>query len=238
MPPRESYKDRVFTTEVVSYPELVHIGEDKDFTPVIEKALALGGYAEDKQFTGINGGEAVMTGFAHGAVLGIADKVIEAVKTGEIKRFLLVGGCDGARVGRNYYTELVKNSSADTVVLTLACGKYRFNDLDLGTVADLPRILDMGQCNDAYSAIRVALALAEAFGCGVNELPLSIVLSWYEQKAVCVLLTLLYLGIKNIRLGPTLPAFVSPNVLNYLVEHYSITPTGTAEDDWKAIIGT
>lgn len=237
MPPRDSYKDRVFTTEVVSYPEIVHIGEDKDFTPVIEKALELGGYPEDRQFTGINGGETVMTGFAHGAVLGIADKVIEAVKAGQIKRFLLVGGCDGARAGRNYYTDLVKNTPSDTVVLTLACGKYRFNDLDLGTVAGLPRILDMGQCNDAYSAIKVAVALAEAFGCGVNELPLSIVLSWYEQKAVCVLLTLLYLGIKNIRLGPTLPAFVSPNVLNYLVEHYGIAPTGAAEDDLKAILG-
>lgn len=211
MPPRDSYKDRVFTTEVVSYPEIVHIGEDKDFTPVIEKALELGGYAEDTQFTGINGGETVMTGFAHGTVLGIADKVIEAVKNGDIKHFLLVGGCDGARPGRNYYTELVKNTPADTVVLTLACGKYRFNDLDLGTVAGLPRILDMGQCNDAFSAVKVAVALADAFSCGVNDLPLSIVLSWYEQKAVCVLLTLLYLGIKNIKLGPTLPAFVSPD---------------------------
>ena len=235
MPPKDSYRDRVFTTEVVSYPGIVHIGEDKDFTPVIEKALELGGYAEDTQFPGTNGGESVMTGFAHGTVLGIADKVIGAVKSGEIKRFLLVGGCDGARPGRNYYTELVKNTPKDTVILTLACGKYRFNDLDLGTVAGLPRILDMGQCNDAFSAVKVASALAEAFGCGVNELPLSIVLSWYEQKAVCVLLTLLWLGIKNIRLGPTLPAFVSPNVLNYLVEHYNIAPTGTVEDDLKAI---
>lgn len=236
MPPRESYKDRVFTTEVVSYPGLVHIGEDKDFTPVIEKALELGGYAEDTQLTGINGGTSVMTGFAHGTVLGIADKIVEAVKKGEIKHFLLVGGCDGARPGRNYYTELVKDSPDDTVILTLACGKYRFNDLDLGTVAGLPRILDMGQCNDAFSAIKVALALADAFGCGVNELPLSIVLSWYEQKAVCVLLTLLSLGIRNIKLGPTLPAFISPNVLNYLVEQYNIGPTGTAEGDLKAIL--
>ncbi|MCI2153987.1 MAG: hydroxylamine reductase [Solobacterium sp.] len=236
MPPRESYKDRVFTTEVVSYPGLVHIGEDKDFTPVIEKALELGGYAEDTQLTGINGGTSVMTGFAHGTVLGIADKIVEAVKKGEIKHFLLVGGCDGARPGRNYYTELVKDSPDDTVILTLACGKYRFNDLDLGTVAGLPRILDMGQCNDAFSAIKVALALADAFGCGVNELPLSIVLSWYEQKAVCVLLTLLSLGIRNIKLGPTLPAFISPNVLNYLVEQYNIGPTGTAEGDLKEIL--
>ena len=233
MPPRESYKDRVFTTEVVSYPGLVHV--EKDFTPVINKALELGGYSQDTQFTGINGGESVMTGFAHGTVLGIADKVIEAVKNGTIKRFLLVGGCDGARAGRNYYTELVKNAPADTVILTLACGKYRFNDLNLGTIAGLPRLLDMGQCNDAFSAVKVAVALAEAFGCGVNDLPLSIVLSWYEQKAVCVLLTLLYLGIKNIKLGPTLPAFVSPNVLNYLVEHYNIAPTGNVNDDLKAI---
>ena len=237
MPPKDSYRDRVFTTEVVSYPEIVHIGEDKDFTPVIEKALALGGYAEDKQFTGINGGDTVMTGFAHGTVLGVADKVIEAVKSGAIKHFLLVGGCDGARPGRNYYTELVRKAPDDTVILTLACGKYRFNDLDLGTIGGLPRIMDMGQCNDAFSAIKVAVALADAFGCGVNDLPLSIILSWYEQKAVCVLLTLLYLGIKNIKLGPTLPAFVSPNVLNYLVEHYNIAPTGTVDDDLKVILG-
>ena len=237
MPPRDSYKDRVFTTEVVSYPELVHIGDDKDFTPVIEKALELGGYTEDTQFTGINGGTTVMTGFAHHTVLGVADKLIEAVKSGQIKRFLLVGGCDGARPGRNYYTNLVKNTPSDTVILTLACGKYRFNDLDLGTVAGLPRILDMGQCNDAFSAIQVALALADAFGCSVNELPLSIILSWYEQKTVCVLLTLLSLGIRNIKLGPTLPAFISPNVLDYLVKTYNIAPIGTVDDDLKAIFG-
>ena len=235
MPPRDSYKDRVFTTEVVSYPELVHIGEDKDFTPVIEKALELGGYDEDTQFTGINGGTSVMTGFARNSVLSVADKIVDAVKSGEIKRFILVGGCDGARPGRNYYTELVKRTPSDTVILTLACGKYRFNDLDLGTVAGLPRILDMGQCNDAFSAIKVASALADAFGCGINDLPLSIVLSWYEQKAVCVLLTLLSLGIKNIKLGPTLPAFISPNVLNFLVEHYNIAPTGNVDDDLKEI---
>lgn len=235
IPPKASYKDRVFTTEVVSYPELVHIGEDKDFTPVIEKALALGGYAEDRPFTGINGGETVMTGFARGTVLSVADKVIEAVKAGAIRHFFLVGGCDGARPGRNYYTELVKRTPADSIVLTLACGKYRFNDLDLGAIGGLPRIMDMGQCNDTFGAVKVAVALAEAFGCGVNDLPLSIILSWYEQKAVCVLLTLLSLGIKNIRLGPTLPAFVSPNVLNYLVEHYNIAPTTTPEEDLKVI---
>ena len=237
MPVKESYADRVFTTEVVSYPEMVHIGEDKDFTPVIKKALELGGYKEDTAFTGINGGTKVMTGFGHGTVLGVADQVIAAVKSGDIRHFFLVRGCDGARVGRNYYTEFVKQTPKDTMILTLACGKYRFNDLDLGTIGGLPRILDMGQCNDAYSAIRVAVALAEAFDCGVNELPLSMVLSWYEQKAVCILLTLLHLGIKNIKLGPTLPAFISPNILNYLVENYGIAPITTPEADLAEILG-
>ncbi|MCH1982688.1 hydroxylamine reductase [Ruminococcus sp. OA3] len=236
MPVKDSYADRVFTTEMVSYPEMVHIGEDKDFTPVIEKALELGGFAEDKVFTGINGGKTVMTGFGHGTVLGVADQVIEAVKSGAIRHFFLVGGCDGARTGRNYYTEFVRQTPSDTVVLTLACGKYRFNDLDLGTIGGLPRLMDMGQCNDAYSAIKVAVALAEAFDCGVNELPLSMVLSWYEQKAVCILLTLLHLGIKNIKLGPTLPAFVSPNVLNFLVENYNIAPITTPEKDLEEIL--
>ena len=237
MPVKKSYADRVFTTEVVSYPEMKHIGKDKDFTPVIEKALELGGYQEDHEMTGINGGKQVMTGFAHGTVLSVADQVVEAVKAGKISHFFLVGGCDGARPGRNYYTDFVKNTPADSVILTLACGKYRFNDLDLGEVAGLPRIMDMGQCNDAYSAIRVAIALAEAFECSVNELPLSLVLSWYEQKAVCILLTLLHLGIENIRLGPTLPAFISKNVLNYLVENYHIAPTTTVEEDLKALLG-
>ena len=236
MPPRASYADRVFTTAVVSYPGIVHIGEDKDFTPVIEKALALGGYREDQDFTGINGGRTVTTGFGREAVLGVADTVVEAVKSGAIRHFFLVGGCDGARPGRNYYTEFVQKTPADTVVLTLACGKYRFNDLDLGTIGGLPRLMDMGQCNDAYSAIQVALALAGAFGCGVNDLPLSMVLSWYEQKAVCILLTLLHLGIKNIRLGPTLPAFLSPNVLGYLAERFAIAPTTTAEADLHALL--
>ena len=236
MPPKASYADRVFTTSVVSYPELVHIGEEKDFTPVIEKALELGGYAVDRPFTGINGGSTVMTGFARGAVLSAADTVIEAVKSGAIRHFFLVAGCDGARPGRNYYTEFVKQTPADTVVLTLACGKYRFNDLDLGTIGGLPRLMDVGQCNDAYSAIQIALALANAFGCGVNELPLSMVLSWYEQKAVCILLTLLHLGIRNIRLGPTLPAFLSPNVLNYLVDNFGIAPITTPEADLKQLL--
>ena len=236
MPPKSSYADRIFSTELVSYPEVTHIGEEKDFTPVIEKALELGGYAEDREFTGINGGTSVMTGFSHGAVLQVADQVIDAVKSGAIRHFFLVAGCDGIRKGRSYYTDFVKRTPDDTVILTLACGKFRFNDLDLGTIEGLPRIMDMGQCNDAYSAIKVAVALAEAFGCSVNELPLSMVLSWYEQKAVCILLTLLHLGIKNIRLGPTLPAFISPNVLNILVENYGIAPITTPEEDLKALL--
>ena len=236
MPPKASYADRVFTTAMVSYPEMTHIGQDKDFTPVIEKALELGGYAEDQAFTGINGGSTVMTGFARGTVLGVADQVVEAVKSVAIRHFFLVAGCDGARPGRNYYTEFVKQTPPDTVVLTLACGKYRFNDLDLGTIGGLPRLMDVGQCNDAYSAIQIAVALADAFGCGVNDLPLSMVLSWYEQKAVCILLTLLYLSIQNIRLGPTLPAFLSPNVLNYLVEHFGIAPITTPEEDLKQLL--
>lgn len=236
MPVKPSYADRVFTTEVVSYPEMVHIGAEKDFTPVINKALELGGYEEDKMMTGINGGKYVMTGFGHGTVLGVADKVIEGVKNKDISHFFLVGGCDGARVGRNYYTEFVKQSPKDSIILTLACGKYRFNDLDLGDINGLPRIMDMGQCNDAYGAIKVAIALAQAFECEVNDLPLSMILSWYEQKAVCILLTLLHLGIKNIYLGPTLPAFISPNILNYLVENYNISPISTPEKDLEKIM--
>lgn len=236
MPPKDSYKDRIFTTEVVAYPEMVHIGEDRDFTPVIEKALELGGYSEEQQFSGINGGKTMTTGFAHGTVLAVADQVIDAVKQGAIRHFFLVGGCDGAKPGRNYYTEFVKKAPQDSVILTLACGKYRFNDLDLGTIGGLPRLMDMGQCNDAYSAIRVAVALAEAFDCGVNELPLSLVLSWYEQKAVCILLTLLHLGIKNILLGPSLPAFVSPNVLNFLIEHYNLQPIGDPQTDIQKLM--
>ena len=236
MPPKSSYADRVFTTEVVSYPGVTHIGEDKNFTPVIEKALELGGYQEDREFTGINGGTSVTTGFAHNTVLSVADTIIEAVKAGALKHIFLVGGCDGARRGRSYYTEFVKQTPADTAVLTLACGKYRFNDLDLGTVGGLPRIMDMGQCNDAYSAIKAAAALADAFGCGINDLPLTLVLSWYEQKAVCILLTLLHLGIRNIYLGPTLPAFVSPGVLKFLVENYGIRPVTTPEKDLVEIL--
>lgn len=237
MPVKESYADRIFTTSVVEYPGMVHIGEDKDFTPVIEKALELGGYKELQKMTGINGGEILTVGFGHNTVLSVADKVIDAVKSGALKHIFLVGGCDGAKPGRNYYTEFVKQTPQDTLILTLACGKYRFNDLDLGDINGIPRLLDMGQCNDAYSAIKVALELSKAFNCTVNELPLSLVLSWYEQKAVCILLTLLYLGIENIRLGPSLPAFVSPNVLNLLVEKFKIKPISTPEEDLKEILG-
>ena len=237
MPVKDSYKNRVFTTSVVEYPDTVHIGEDKDFTPVIQKALELGGYKEDKKMTGINGGDVLTTGFGHGAVLSIADKIIDAVKKGDIRHIFLVGGCDGAKTGRNYYTEFVKQTPDDTIVLTLACGKFRFNDMNLGSIDGIPRILDMGQCNDAYSAIKVAVELSKAFNCSVNELPLSLVLSWYEQKAVCILLTLLYLGIENIRLGPTLPAFVSPNILNILVDKFKIKPISTPVKDLKEILG-
>ncbi|MDY6310296.1 MAG: hydroxylamine reductase [Cyanobacteriota bacterium] len=241
MPVKPSYKDRVFTTAVVHYPECSYIKEDengnKDFSPVINKALELGGYSEDKKMPGINGGETLTVGFGHHTVLGVADKVIDAVKSGALKHIFLVGGCDGAKPGRNYYTEFVKQTPADALVLTCACGKYRFNDMDLGNIGGIPRLLDMGQCNDAYSAIKVAVELSKAFNCTVNELPLSIVLSWYEQKAVCILLTLLYLGIKNIKLGPSLPAFVSPNVLDILVKNFNIAPTTTPEQDLKEILG-
>ena len=237
MPVRDSYSDRVFTTAVVSYPDIVHIGGDKDFSKIINKALELGGYKEEQNMTGINGGNVLTTGFARDTVLSVADTVIAAVKSGDIKHFFLVGGCDGAAAGRNYYTDFVKQTPKDTVVLTLACGKYRFNDLDIGEIGGLPRIMDMGQCNDAYSAIRVAVALAEAFKCSVNELPLTLVLSWYEQKAVSILLTLLSLGIKNIYIGPSLPAFISPNILNALVEQFELTPISTPEADLAKILG-
>lgn len=238
MPPKESYKDRVFTTSIVEYPECIHICDKKDFSSVIEKSLELGGYKENKKMTGINGGDILTVGYGHNTVLSIADKIIELIKNKRISHIFLVGGCDGAKIGRNYYTEFVEKTPKDSIILTLACGKYRFNDIDLGTIEDIPRILDMGQCNDAYSAIKVAIELAKAFNCSVNELPLSIVLSWYEQKAVCVLLTLLSLNIKNIKLGPTLPAFVSPSILNFLVEKFNIQPTTTPENDLKEIIGS
>lgn len=234
---QENYSDRIFTTSVVSYPNMIHIDDKKDFSPVIAKALELGGYEAEHKMTGINGGDTLTTGFARGTVLSVAPTVIDAVKAGAIKHFFLVGGCDGAAVGRNYYTEFVKQTPADTIILTLACGKFRFNDLDFGTIGGLPRLMDMGQCNDAYSAIKVAVALSEAFECEVNDLPLTLVLSWYEQKAVCILLTLLALGIKNIYIGPSLPAFVSPNILQVLVEKFNLTPISTPEADLKKILG-
>ena len=236
MPMKGSYADRLFTTSIMSYPGAVHIDDNKDFSPIINKALEFGGHKELHKMTGINGGDTLTTGFAKNTVLSVADKVIDAVKQGLIKHFFLVGGCDGTHSSRNYYTDFVKQSPADTIILTLACGKYRFNDLDIGEIGGLPRIMDMGQCNDAYSAIKVAVALSEAFDCSVNELPLTLVLSWYEQKAICILLTLLSLGIKDIYLGPSLPAFVSPNILNILVEKFNLTPISTPVADLQKIL--
>ncbi len=227
--PADSYKDRLFTWGLVQWPDVKHV-DGFDFSAVIDKALECAGFEE-------NPGQEILTGFGHNAVLGVADKVIEGVKGGAIKHFFLVGGCDGAKSGRNYYTEFAEKAPKNTVILTLACGKYRFNKMDLGDIGGIPRLLDVGQCNDAYSAIRIALALSEAFECGVNDLPLSMILSWYEQKAVAILLTLLHLGIKDIRIGPSLPAFITPNVLNFLVENYNIQPIGTAEEDLRQILG-
>ena len=228
--PRDSYKDNIFTTGLVGWPGVTHV-KGPDFSPVIEKALSMPGFPEDTN------GKEVMVGFGRNAVLGVADKVIEAVKSGAIKHFFLVAGCDGAKPGRNYYTEIVEKIPDDCVVLTLACGKFRFFDKDLGDIGGIPRLLDVGQCNDAYSAIQIAVALAGAFNCGVNDLPLSMILSWYEQKACAILLTLLYLGIKDIRLGPSLPAFITPNVLDVLVKNFNIMPISTPDADLKAILG-
>ena len=235
MPPAASYADRVFTTGPVAFPGMARIDATKDFGPVIESALELGGFAEPRAVAAEEGAW-LTTGFGHGAILGLADAVVDAVKQGAISHFFLVGGCDGARPGRGYFRDFVRRTPADSVVLTLACGKFRFNDLDLGTVAGLPRLMDMGQCNDAYGAIRVAVALAEAFECGVNDLPLTLVLSWYEQKAVSILLSLLNLGIKGIYLGPTLPAFVSPGVLDVLVREFDVHPISTPEEDLAVIL--
>ena len=227
--PMDSYKDNIFTSGPVGWPGTPHI-EGRDFSPVIKRALELPGFQADRE------GKYVTVGFGRNAILSVAGKIIDAVKSGRIKRFLLVGGCDGAKPGRSYYSEFVEKAPKDTVVLTLACGKFRFFDKDLGTIDEIPRLLDIGQCNDAYSAIKVAQALAEAFNVSVNELPLSLVLSWYEQKAVAILLSLLHLGIRNIRLGPSLPAFITPNILKVLVEKFNIMPIKTAEEDLKAIM--
>ena len=228
--PRDSYSANIFTCGLVGWPGVAHIA-DTNFDPVIKKALELPGFAADTE------GKSVMVGFARNAVLGVADKIIEAVKGKAIRHFFLVAGCDGAKPGRNYYTEFVEKAPKDTVVLTLACGKFRFFDQELGDIGGIPRLLDVGQCNDAYSAIQIAVALSKAFNCGVNDLPLSMILSWYEQKAVAILLTLLYLGIKDIRLGPSLPAFITPNVLNVLVENFAIKPITTPDEDLKTILG-
>jgi hydroxylamine reductase len=231
MPPHAEYKDRVFTANVVNFPGLPHVSRT-DFSAVIDKALAEEGFTWDTTV-----GE-VMVGFGHNTILSVAPTVIEAVKSGAIRHFFLVGGCDGAKPGRNYYTEFVEETPSDTIVLTLACGKFRFFDKNLGEIGGLPRLMDVGQCNDAYSAIKVAVALADAFECGVNDLPLSMILSWYEQKAVAILLTLLHLGITDIRLGPSLPAFITPNVLNVLVENFRIKPIAASpQEDLKAILG-
>lgn len=234
MRPRETYKDRIFTTNVVGWDGVINIpkGKDgkKDFTPIIEKALELGGFEEDQE------PHEIIVGFGHHATLSNAEAIVGAVKDGKIRHFFLIGGCDGARPGRNYYTEFAKKIPDDCIILTLACGKYRFNKLDFGEVAGLPRLLDVGQCNDAYSAVRIATALADAFGTDVNGLPLSFIISWYEQKAVADLLALLSLGVKGIFLGPTLPAFLSPNVLQYLVDTFNLRPISTAEDDLKTCL--
>ena len=233
--PRISYKDRIFTTGLVSWPGVCHINgsnNKKDFSALIKKAKELGGFKEDATE------KEIIVGFGHNTVLSLAGKIIEAVKSKAIRHFFLIGGCDGAKPGRNYYTEFAQKVPKDCIILTLACGKFRFNKLDFGYIGDFPRLLDCGQCNDSYSAIKIALALADAFKCSVNDLPLSFVLSWYEQKAVCILLTLLSLGIKNIRLGPTLPAFVTPNILKVLVDKFNIKPITTPEGDLKEILPT
>jgi hydroxylamine reductase len=227
--PKVSYKERIFTSGAVAWPGVLHIA-DQDFGPVIAAALQAPGYAED------GASEEITVGFGHNAVLSVADRVIDAVKAGAIRHFFLIGGCDGARSGRSYYTELAESIPADCLIMTLACGKFRFNKLEFGEIGGLPRLLDIGQCNDTYSALQIALALAKAFECGVNDLPLSLVLSWYEQKAVAVLLTLLHLGVRNIRIGPTLPAFLSPGVLNLLHEKFNLMAIGTAEEDLAAML--
>jgi hydroxylamine reductase len=228
--PAPVYADNIFTSGCVAWPGTTHV-ENRDFSPVIQKAMALPGFAEDSN------GKTVTVGFARNTLMSVADQVIEAVKGKKIRHFFLVAGCDGAKPGRNYYTEFVEKVPKDCIVMTLACGKFRFFDKDLGTIEGIPRLLDVGQCNDAYSAVQIAVALAKAFKVGVNELPLSLVLSWYEQKAVAILLSLFHLGIKNIRLGPSLPAFVSPAVLDVLVRNFEIKPITTPDEDLKAILG-
>ncbi|MEG0371076.1 MAG: hydroxylamine reductase [Clostridium sp.] len=232
--PRHTYSDRIFTTSVVGWPNVAHINEvdgKKDFTTIINKALELGGFTKDEEE------KQITVGFGHNAVLSNAGAIIDAVKKGDIRHFFLIGGCDGARAGRNYFTEIAEKTPSDTLILTLACGKFRFNKMDLGKIGDFPRVLDVGQCNDAFGAVKIAIALADAFECEVNDLPLSLILSWYEQKAVCILISLLSIGIKDIRLGPELPAFISPNILQVLIDRFGIKPISTPDDDLKVILG-
>jgi hydroxylamine reductase len=229
MKPKDSYNDRMFTCGIAGFPGVTHL-EGRDFSAVIEAALAAKPCEDDAVGT-------LSTGFHYTAVLGLADKIVEAVKAGKIKHFFFIGGCDGAKPGRNYFTELAEKVPDDCIILTAACGKYRINAADYGTIDGIPRLIDTGQCNDCYSVIKIAVALAEAFDCGVNDLPLSLVVSWYEQKAVAILLTLLHLGVENIKLGPSLPAFITPNVLNILVDKFKIAPIGNVDEDLAQMLG-
>ena len=236
MPVQDSYSDRTFTTSVVSFPKVVHIGSDKDFRPVIKKAIELGGYKVKQHRTGLNGGSVLAVGYSHNTVISLIDRIVELYNQGKIKHIFIVGGCDGAKIGRNYYTEFVKKIPEDSLILTYACGKYRFNDIFTDKIEDIPRIMDMGQCNDTYSAIRIVRELAKKMNCSIANLPVSFVISWYEQKSVSILLTLLYLGIQNIRLGPGMPAFVSPNIMRMLINKFKIKPISTPEEDLKDIL--
>lgn len=237
MPVQKSYEDRCFTTALVSFPNIIHIGRQKDFTPVINKSLELGGYKTLIKATGMNGGNIMTVGYGHNTLAGLVDKIVELLNNGQIKHIFVVGGCDGANTGRNYYTEFVKKIPKDNLILTYACGKYRFNDIFTDKIGEIPHIMDMGQCNDTYSAVKIIRELAKRLNCSISNLPVSFVISWYEQKSVSILLTLLYLGIQNIRLGPGMPAFVSPNVMRMLINKFKIKPVSTPDEDLKAILG-
>lgn len=236
MPVLESYADKVFTTSAVSFPKLKHIDNNKDFTPVIDKAIELGGYKTLQHRTGINGGSLLAVGYGHNTLIPLIDKIVDLLNKGKIKHIFIVGGCDGAKSGRNYYTEFVKKIPKDSLILTFACGKYRFNDIFTEKIEDIPHIMDMGQCNDAYSAIKLLRELSKKLNCNISNLPVSFIMSWYEQKSVSVLLTLLYLGIQNIRLGPGMPAFVSQNIMRMLINKFKIKPISTPDEDLRAIL--
>ncbi len=237
MPVEESYADRAYTTSVVSYPNVQHIDNNKDFTPLIKKSLELGGYKTMQKRTGLNGGSVLSVGYGRNTVISVADRIVDLLHDGKIKHIFIVGGCDGAKIGRNYYTEFVRKIPSDSLILTYACGKYRFNDIFTDKIEDIPRIMDMGQCNDTYSAIKIVEELAKRLNCSIGGLPVSFVISWYEQKSISILLTLLYLGIQNIRLGPGMPAFVSPNIMRMLINKFKIKPISTPDEDLKAILG-